>query len=94
MTQSNLKQIKISMNDKMKTNDETPEPTSEKSLLSILTSLTEDQKKALAEGVVRAVLEVRAKEHRKMMDYIFTPFYIRWYRNLILWIKRNNFLKL
>ena len=82
------------MNDKMKTNDETPEPTSEKSLLSILTSLTEDQKKALAEGVVRAVLEVRAKEHRKMMDYIFTPFYIRWYRNLILWIKRNNFLKL
>ena len=82
------------MNDKMKTNYETPEPTSEKSLLSILTSLTEDQKKALAEGVVRAVLEVRAKEHRKMMDYIFTPFYIRWYRNLILWIKRNNFLKL
>ena len=82
------------MNDKMKTNYETPEPTSEKSLLSILTSLTEDQKKALAEGVVRAVIEVRAKEHRKMMDYIFTPFYIRWYRNLILWIKRNNFLKL
>jgi hypothetical protein len=82
------------MNDKMKTNDETPEPTSEKSLLSMLSALTEDEKKVLAEGMVRAVLEVRAKEHRKMMDYIFTPFYIRWYRNLILWIKRNNFLKL
>ena len=78
----------------MKTNDETPEPTSEKSLLSMLSALTEDEKKVLAEGMVRAVLEVRAKEHRKMMDYIFTPFYIRWYRNLILWIKRNNFLKL
>jgi len=94
MTQSNLKQIKISKNEKMKTTDETPQLNSEKSLLSILSSLTEDQKKALAEGVVREVLEVRAKEHRKMMDYIFTPFYIRWYRNFISWVKRNNFLKL
>jgi hypothetical protein len=82
------------MNDKMKTNDETPEPTSEKSLLSMLSALTEDEKKVLAEGMVRAIREVRAKEHREMMDYIFTPFYIRWYRNFISWMKRNNFLKL
>ena len=78
----------------MKTNDETPEPTSEKSLLSMLSALTEDEKKVLAEGMVRAIREVRAKEHREMMDYIFTPFYIRWYRNFISWMKRNNFLKL
>ncbi|NBO22455.1 hypothetical protein EBU94_03820 [bacterium] len=78
----------------MKTTEETPQLTSEKSLLSILYSLTEDQKKVLAEEMVRAILEVRAKEHREMMDYIFTPFYIRWYRNFISWIKTNNFLKL
>ena len=78
----------------MKTTEESPQLTSEKSLLSILYSLTEDQKKVLAEEMVRAILEVRAKEHREMMDYIFTPFYIRWYRNFISWIKTNNFLKL
>lgn len=78
----------------MKTTEESPQFTSEKSLLSILYSLTEDQKKVLAEEMVRAILEVRAKEHREMMDYIFTPFYIRWYRNFISWIKTNNFLKL
>lgn len=63
---------------------------SEKSLLSLLTELTEDQKKALAEGVLRAILEVRAKEHREMMDYLFTPFYIRWYRKFKLWIQRKK----
>jgi hypothetical protein len=62
----------------------------EKSLLSLLSELTEDQKKALAEGMVRAVLEVRAKEHREMMDYLFTPFYIRWYQKFKLWIQRKK----
>lgn len=62
----------------------------EKSLLSLLSELTEDQKKALAEEFVRAILEVRAKEHREMMDYLFTPFYIRWYRKFKLWIQRKK----
>jgi hypothetical protein len=70
----------------MKTTDEI----AEQSLLSLLFKLTEDQKKALAEGVVRAILEVRAKEHREMMDYLFTPFYIRWYRKFKLWIQRKK----
>jgi hypothetical protein len=56
----------------------------------LFSELTEDQKKALAEGMVRAVLEVRAKEHCEMMDYIFTPFYIRWYRKFKLWIQRKK----
>jgi hypothetical protein len=56
----------------------------------LFSELTEDQKKALAKGVVRAILEVRAKEHREMMDYLFTPFYIRWYRKFKLWIQRKK----
>jgi hypothetical protein len=63
---------------------------SDKSLSSLLSELTEEQKKALAEGFVRAILEVRAKEHREMMDYLFTPFYIRWYRKFKLWIQRKK----
>ncbi len=56
----------------------------------LFSELTEEQKKALAEGFVRAILEVRAKEHREMMDYLFTPFYIRWYRKFKLWIQRKK----
>lgn len=63
---------------------------SDKSLSSLLSELTEDQKKALAEEFVRVILEVRAKEHREMMDYLFTPFYIRWYRKFKLWIQRKK----